>query len=84
MTIRQIIANFWVQLERETGAIPTRIELPPVAYDKLVTEFNARKPVATARLERGVAPHLVLTHNGQAITVTRTPSPVRCVPTGSK
>ena len=72
MTIRQIIANFWCQLEQETGVIPTRIELPPVAYDQLASEFAAKAKVATATLaRRGERPVLVLTHGSQRIRITR-------------
>ena len=77
MTVRQIIADFWVQLERETGEIPYSIALRGATYDKLVAEFGeqgSKALVAESRLKGSGFPALKLTHaNGQEVVVVRAP-----------
>ena len=40
MSVRKILADLWVKLERETGEVPTRIDLPINTFERLLGEFK--------------------------------------------
>lgn len=75
MTVREILVEMWVSMERETGEIPTRIELPSKTYDRLLADFGVHHlfEVPSARTKKLDA--IVLTHaSGQRVSVYRHPA----------
>ncbi len=85
MTIRQIIADFWVKLERETGEIPYSIALRPQAFDKLLIEAGAHYVAEAERARQLGRPALfVLQAEGREMIVARAESPTSSDTGGAK
>lgn len=77
-SVKQIIANFWHELEREGLDIPVSIRLPARTFDRLSRECEERMRVG--REPSGTCSVIYLTHGNQSMMVMRepvVPAPVR-------